>query len=122
MSEIPYQIANFFTAMQAGRNAKSQLEALFAEDAVYIEPFSGQPQSHSGRTEIIAAFAGGWDYPLPDMHVKIDHAETAGSEVRIRWTCFSSGLPGGKGSGLNHYTMSAAGLIERLETTLDAGE
>jgi SnoaL-like domain len=119
---VPFQIANFFAAMQAGRAAAAEMEAVFAEDALYIEPFSGQVQQHRGRAAIMQAIARGWDYPLPDMRIRIDHAETDGSEIRIRWTCLSPGLPGGRGSGTNRYRMRPDGLIAELETVLDLGE
>jgi hypothetical protein len=113
-------VANFFTAMQAGRAAGAELAGLFAPDAVYVEPFSGTAQRHVGRGAILAAFARGWDYPLPDMHVRIDHAQTDGAEIHIAWTCFSPGLPGGSGSGRNRYLMGEDGLILELETTVDS--
>jgi hypothetical protein len=113
---IPLEIANFFTAMQAGRDAAARLEAAFAEDAVYVEPFSGQVRSHTGRAAILAAMARGWEQPLPAMSIRIDHAETRGAEVMVRWTCFSPALPGGQGSGLNRFILSG-GRIARLETS-----
>jgi SnoaL-like domain len=121
VTHIPFQIANFFAAMQAGRAAATEMEAAFAEDALYIEPFSGQVQRHRGRAAIMQAMARGWDYPLPEMRIRIDHAETAGPEIRIRWTCLSPGLPGGRGSGTNRYRMRPDGLIAELETVLEMG-
>lgn len=121
MSLIPKEIANFFTAMQAGRAGAEEMATLFAEDAVYIEPFSGQPQRHVGKRAIMAAMARGWDYPLPDMRIRIDRVETEGPRISIRWTCLSPGLPGGRGQGVNRYRMQADGRIAELETTLDMG-
>lgn len=122
MNMIPKEIANFFTAMQAGRAGADEMAALFAEDAVYVEPFSGEAQRHQGKPAIIAALARGWDYPLPEMRIQIDRVETSGPDIRVRWTCLSPGLPGGRGRGENRYKMRADGLIAALETTLDAGE
>ncbi len=122
MTLIPKEIANFFTAMQAGRAGAEEMAAVFAEDAVYIEPFSGKPQRHEGKAAIMAAMAQGWDYPLPDMRIRIDHVTTHGQEFRIRWTCLSPGLPGGRGQGENRYRMQANGQIAELETTLQTGE
>lgn len=122
MTLIPKEIANFFTAMQAGRAGAEEMAAVFAEDAVYIEPFSGQPQRHEGKPAIMAAMARGWDYPLPDMRIRIDRVETEGPQIRVRWTCLSPGLPGGRGQGVNRYRMQADGRIAELETTLDTGD
>lgn len=121
MSHVPIQIANFFAAMQAGYAGIDHLASLFSVDAEYIEPFSGAPTRHIGRRAIAAAFDQGAQNPLPDMHVQIDHAETTGSVIRVRWTCFSPGLPGGKGTGTNLYEIGADGLIVRLETALGEG-
>lgn len=121
MPLVPSEIANFFSAMQAGRAAAAEMEAAFAEDAVYIEPFSGTVQRHEGRAAILAAMARGWQTPLPDMRIRIDHAETAGPDIRVRWTCLSPALPGGKGSGMNRFRMRGDGRILELETTLDMG-
>lgn len=122
MTLIPKEIANFFTAMQAGRAGSDEMAAVFADDAVYIEPFSGQPQRHQGKPAIMAAMARGWDYPLPDMRIQIDRVESSGTDIRVRWTCLSSGLPGGRGQGVNRYRMQADGRIAELETTLEMGE
>jgi SnoaL-like domain len=119
MTNIPIQIANFFTAMQAGRAGAERMEAAFASDAVYVEPFSGQPQRHVGRQAIMAAMSRGWDQPLPDMQIMIDRAETSENSILIRWTCFSPALPGGKGCGTNRYVMNDNGLIAELETKLE---
>ena len=122
MTLIPKEIANFFTAMQAGRAGAAEMAAVFAEDAVYIEPFSGQVQRHQGKPAIMAAMARGWDYPLPDMRIRIDRVESSGADIRVRWTCLSPGLPGGRGQGVNRYRMQADGRIAELETTLEMGE
>lgn len=117
MSELPFQIANFFTAMQAGRAGGEAMAALFAEDAVYEEPFSGTPQRHQGRAAVMAAMARGWDYPMPDMRIAIDRAETRGNVIDLDWTCYSPALPGGKGQGRNRFVMRD-GLIVELVTKL----
>jgi hypothetical protein len=116
MADLPFQIANFFTAMQAGRAGGAALSDLFAEDAVYEEPFSGAPQRHSGRTAVMAAMARGWEQPLPEMRIAIDRAETQGNVIELQWTCYSPALPGGKGQGRNRFVMRD-GLIAELVTT-----
>jgi hypothetical protein len=119
MTNIPLQIANFFTAMQAGRAGAARMETSFASDAVYVEPFSGQPQRHVGRQAIMAAMSRGWDQPLPHMQIVIDRADTSGNKIVIRWTCYSPALPGGKGCGTNRYVMNEEGFIQELETSLE---
>jgi hypothetical protein len=122
MTLIPKEIANFFTAMQAGRAGADEMSAVFADDAVYIEPFSGQVQRHVGKAAIMTAMAKGWNFPLPDMRIRIDRVEASGTDIKVRWTCLSPGLPGGRGQGENRYRMHKNGRIAELETTLDMGE
>lgn len=115
MSVTPPTIAHFFRAMQAGSAAANDMERLFAEDAVYVEPFSGQPTTHSGKSAIMAAMRQGWQNPLPDMTISLDRIDVAAERVTVAWTCRSPGLPGGQGKGVNEFTLKD-GKITRLET------
>ena len=120
MKDMPLEIANFFLAMQAGRAGADRLAACFAEDAVYDEPFTGEMRRHEGRDAVMAAMAMGWENPMPDMHIRVDHVSTDGNEIELDWTCFSPALPGGSGSGHNSYVMKD-GLITSLVTTMKEG-
>lgn len=117
MSKTPEAIATFFRAMQAGATAEKQMMALFALDAVYIEPFSGKPTEHHGRDAIMATMRAGWARPLPDMTITMDRIDVRGDDIEVAWTCRSPALPGGAGRGRNRFTLRG-GLIARLETTL----
>ncbi len=117
MDRLPAEVSNFFLAMQAGRAGAETLRAVFAQDAIYEEPFSGETRCHEGREAILAAMATGWERPLPEMHIRIDHVETDGARIRVDWTCLSLALPGGAGRGSNHYVMRD-GLIAELRTVL----
>lgn len=101
MTGLPLTIANLLTAMQAGRPGGATLAGLFTDDADYTEPFTGQTRRLTGRESVIAAIAADWDYPLADMHIRVDRAQAAGDEVILDWTCLSPGLPGGKGCATN---------------------
>lgn len=113
----PPVVADFFRFMQAGAASAAQMMALFADDAVYVEPFSGTVSTHRGKAAIRAAMASGWERPLPDMTISIDRVDLEGDVVRAEWTCRSPVLPGGAGRGVNHFTLRE-GRITRLETTL----
>lgn len=113
-------IKRFFAAMQAGATAELEMMALFADDAVYVEPFSGREREHRGKAAIRQAMAEGWKTPLPDMRIEIDRMQVTGESVRVQWTCHSAALPGGKGSGENVFTLRG-GMIVRLETRLSMG-
>lgn len=116
---VPPELSNFFLAMQAGKPGAERLAACFADDAIYEEPFSGHPITHTGKDAIMQAMSRGWDpAPMPDMHIQLDHAQTKGDEIHVRWTCFSPAIPGGSGQGLNRFEMRD-GLIVRLITTLE---
>ncbi len=115
MSKTPPTVADFFRAMQAGSTAAQDMERLFSEDAIYVEPFAGQPTTHSGIAAIMAAMRQGWQNPLPDMTISLDRIDIAGSRVTVAWTCRSHGLPGGQGCGINEFSLKD-GKIVRLET------
>ncbi len=118
MTSVPVEISNFFLAMQAGRSGAEALEACFAPDAVYEEPFTGQTRTHAGRAAIMRAMALGWEMPMLDTRIELHQVHVDGAEVRVSWTCHSPSIPGGRGSGLNRFTF-ADGLITRLVTTLE---
>ncbi len=118
MTSVPLEVSNFFLAMQAGRIGADALAACFAEDAIYEEPFTGAVRRHEGRDAVMAAMAMGWENPMPDMRIRVDHAETDGDIIHVNWTCFSPAIPEGSGRGRNRYLMRD-GLIVELITTLE---
>lgn len=118
MTTMPLEIANFFLAMQAGPSGAEILGSLFAADATYSEPFSGQSGPHRGREAILAAFAGSRSDEFDDAVINLGAVEVSGNTVTVKWTCYSKAIPGGKGSGSNVFEL-ADGLIETLTTTLD---
>ncbi len=117
MTKAPDTVVRFFRAMQSGAAAEADMRALFAPDAVYVEPFSGSLQTHKGRDEILATMTAGWKWNPPDMTIDIDHVSVDGVELTVHWTCRASTLPDGKGTGVNRFTLKD-GLIVRLVTTL----
>ena len=50
-------VERYLAGMQAGPGGLEDLVGLFDDDAVYVEPFMGQPQVHAGKAEIRAFFA-----------------------------------------------------------------
>ncbi|GAM99038.1 hypothetical protein U91I_02675 [alpha proteobacterium U9-1i] len=117
MSETPETVASFFRAMQSGAAAEKEMESLFADDALYIEPFSGAPTEHKGKAAIMQAMRTGWAHPLPEMTISMDRVDVSGADISVAWTCHSPALPGGAGRGLNRFKLRD-GKIVRLETTL----
>lgn len=109
-------VDRFFAAMQTQGQSEAAMMALFADDAEYVEPFTGAARTHRGREAVRAALRESWKEPLPEMRLEVDEVTVEGGVTRARWTCFSPALPGGKGRGENAFTLNGAGLITRLET------
>lgn len=107
----------FFAGMQGGPTHEEAMASLFAEDAVYVEPFSamGNMTSHVGKDAVRAALRAALAHPLPDQRIVVDQVETRDHVMTATWTCYSPALPGGSGRGINTFTFRA-GLIARLET------
>jgi len=120
MNEMPLEITNFFLAMQAGPHGLDLLRSMFAEDAEYSEPFSGRPTSHRGPDAIIAAFAASRSDAFDDAVINLGAIEVEGETIRVRWTCISQAIPGGRGSGTNVFRLRGGKIIS-LVTTLDEG-
>ncbi|MEM9561845.1 MAG: nuclear transport factor 2 family protein [Actinomycetota bacterium] len=112
-------VERYFAAMRRGPEAEAELLDLFAPDAVYAEPFSGD-QPAEGIDAIRARFRHGWEAPLPDLELDVLELEVAGSTARSLWECRSPGLPGPV-RGEDRYEFSD-GRISRLDVTiLDRG-
>ena len=109
-------VSRYFAAMRRGEQAETEMLALFAPDAVYIEPFTGIDQPAVGREEIRARLRRGWESPLPEMELDILEIEIDGSHARSTWECRSPGLPHPV-RGEDRYEI-ADGCITRLEVRL----
>ncbi|WP_170416116.1 nuclear transport factor 2 family protein [Ruegeria atlantica] len=118
MNEMPLEISNFFLAMQAGPHGLDMLATMFAEDATYSEPFSGQTEPHKGRKAIISAFDASRSDAFDDAVINLSAVDVQGETVTVQWTCISQAIPGGRGSGTNVFQLKD-GLITSLVTTLD---
>ena len=121
MKQMPIEISNFFLAMQAGETAQHAIAACFSEDAVYVEPFTGETRRHEGKPAVMKAMALGWQMPMIDTRIEVRSASIEPGHVTVDWTCHSPSLPGGKGSGQNRFVIED-GLITELVTTLDGAD
>ena len=63
--------------------------ALFAEDAVYTEPFAGKPRTHRGHAAIRRCFVEAWQNPPPDLTLTVDRVDIDAEHVTALWTCAS---------------------------------
>ncbi len=105
-------VDRYFAAMRRGAAAEEDLVALFADDAVYVEPFSGEEPAR-GRDAIRRRLRQGWEVPLPDLELDVLEVEVDGRRARSRWECRSPALPGPV-RGEDRYEF-ADGRIARLE-------
>jgi ketosteroid isomerase-like protein len=86
-------IERYFHAMQTGAAASDDVMDLFADDAVYIEPFGGGPATHIGKDEIRRSFSESQVYAPPDMTVTLNRLDLEDDCIRSSWTCTSPALP-----------------------------
>jgi hypothetical protein len=78
--------------MQTGASAEAEMMALFADDAEYVEPFSGRVVTHRGKAAIRGVMRQGWSRPLPDMRIEVDRLHFEGDTIVVGWTCYSAAL------------------------------
>ena len=103
-----------FRAMQTGPGGEEAMMALFADGAVLVEPFSGQPQTHAGKAAIRQSFRDQWKNPPPDLTLVLDRVDLDTPHVRAEWTCTSPAFPSPM-RGYDLFTLDNAGKIVRLE-------
>jgi len=106
-------VENLFKAMQMGPSGEEAMMTLFDEQAVFIEPFSGQIQTHKGKNAIRDSFRQMWKEPIPDLQLTLDQVELDGDIVRAQWTCVSPVFPAPM-RGYDVFRIRA-GKIQRLE-------
>jgi hypothetical protein len=109
-------VEQYLANMQAGPGGIDDLVSLFDDDAVYIEPFSGKPQVHSGRGAIRAFFERAFAQHLRNVRLTLDRLDIDGGRLRSEWTCqvpmFNAPM-----RGFDLLTLRD-GRIVRLETTV----
>lgn len=108
-------IDRYFQAMRLGADAADDLFALFTDDAVYAEPFSGQEPA-VGIEAIRRRFRTMWENPLPNVELDVLRLTVDGPSATADWECRSPGLPGPV-RGRDHYEL-ADGRITRLDITI----
>ena len=109
-------VHRYYAAMRIGAGGEDDMMALFAEDAVYAEPFSGLDPAE-GREAIRARLRSGWEVPLPDLDVDVLSITLAGDRAECRWECRSSVFDGPR-RGTDRYRF-VDDLIVELTVSLD---
>ena len=113
-------IEQYFAAMRRGAAAEAEMMELFAADAVYVEPFTGEKDPWVGREAVRTALRRGWEQPLPDLKLDVKRIDIRQDGATAEWTCTSPALPGPI-SGRDEYTISGGQIthlvIEIVEDT-----
>jgi hypothetical protein len=112
MAQVP-AVDLFFRVLCAGRSELEEMMALFSEDAVYTESFSGGVRVHRGKAAIRDRMAEGWHW----MKIVVDYMDVSRETVLTVWTCDSAAISGGYGVGTSTFVIRD-GLIARLEMRL----
>ena len=117
MSDNGEIVDRYFAAMRRGAEAEEEMMALFADDAVYVEPFTGEADPWVGREAVRTALRRGWEQPLPDLELTVTRVDIRSDGASSEWVCRSSALPGPV-NGRDEYTISD-GKITRLEVRIE---
>ncbi len=105
-------------AMQLGPAGEAVIMSLFTDDAVWIEPYTGQRRTHTGKEAIRASLKQMWQQPSPPgFTITTDRMDAEGQSVRVEWTCSCDGFPKMM-RGYSLYTISPENLISRLELVI----
>ncbi len=105
-----------FKAMQAGPAGEDAMMALFAENAVFVEPFSGEVRTHTGTDAIRTSFQQMWSEPGPELSLNLERVDVDGDRVRAEWNCTSPAFPEPM-RGHDLFTIRE-GKIARLEVVV----
>ncbi len=86
-------IDRYFRAMRQGPTGQEDLLALFADEAVYDEPFTDPGTPAVGKRAIGERLRTGWEEPPPDMELDVLNVEVDGNRAEVRWECRSPAFP-----------------------------
>ncbi len=109
-------VETYYRAMEAG--SREAMDALFTDDAVYLEPFSkgGEMTTHAGRSEIVGWLNASFEAGNKGVTITLDRLDVDGDSIVAEWTCVGPMLPGPM-KGHDRYTVRER-RIARLETRL----
>ena len=100
--------------MQRGPEGEAELLDLFADDAVYIEPFSGQ--AHAGRDAIRRWLQESWPDQPPGIRLTVERLDIVEEVIEASWTCESEAFSR-PARGRDRFTIRG-GQITRLESRI----
>lgn len=109
-------VESYLAGMRRGPKAEDDMVALFTDDAMYDEPFTGLGPA-VGRAAIRERLRLGWQTPLPDMELEVLSIEVTGDRAIANWECRSSAL-NGPSRGTDEYAFRD-GRISSLRVTIN---
>ena len=109
-------VERYLALMQAGSSGIDDLVNLFDDDAVYVEPFTGEPRMHTGKAAIRAFFARALEQEMKQARLTLDRLDIDGDRLRSEWTC-EVPVMSGPLRGFDLLSLRD-GRIVRLETTV----
>ena len=110
-------LTRYFKAMQRGPEGLAELISLFADEAVYVEPFTPGGGVHVGRDAIGEWLRASQEHAPPELDLTIDRVDARQDEIEVAWTCRSPAFAR-PSRGRDRFTLSG-GEISRLETIID---
>ncbi len=116
MSNESSVVEAYLAAMRRGPDAEDDMVALFTDDAVYEEPFSGLEPA-VGLVAIRERLRIGWQTPLPDLELDVVSIEVTADRAVAKWECRSSAF-NGPSRGTDEYAFRD-GRISNLRVTID---
>lgn len=105
-------VEKYFNAMGRGSDGEAELLGLFADDAVYREPFGGQ--TLTGRDAIAEWVRASREQAPPDLVITVERIDVVGEVVEATWTC-EAPIFVEPTRGRDRFTIRG-GKIERLES------
>ena len=84
-------VERLFHAMEVGPEGEKEMMALFANDATFVESFTGEPRTHHGKDAIQRTYRELFtEPPPPDMKLVLHRVEREKEVVRAEWSCTSA--------------------------------
>ena len=121
MSDDEGVIEKLFEAMAAGPAGEEPMMRLFAEDAVLVETFTGEPREHVGIDSIRRSYRELFREPPPrDMKLVLHRMDRDGKRVRAEWSCLSEDYLEPR-RGYDLFVVEG-GLIRKLEIVVTQKE
>ena len=108
-------VEGYFAAMQRGPDGHDALLDLFADTAVYVEPFS-TTGPHVGRDAIRAYLAAAAGRTPARLRLVVERLDVDAGAVDVVWRCESPDFAA-PSRGRDRFTVQS-GKIIKLETTL----